>query len=344
VAALADRFTDQVKALLAFAGLSALTEGYVFTHEPYIGSIRHGNTDSLTLTLQSRTSYILLGVCDEDCKDVDLRLYDERDNLIDSDIRSDTVPVVSVIPRWTARFRVEVIMNQCRSSPCKYGVGVLSKLSISGQEPSTSVKSPEIKQAPSASVESPEIKTGDTYIIEYLHPDKPESNYILERKVVSVGEGKITVTSRNIKSKTGKARILQFTSEWNLISSRNIDEGGFDYSPPLKYFAFPLYPGKTWQQKSQETNIKTGTVREHTLSATVGEWEDVSVPAGTFRTIKISIQTELLDRATEQKSTGIDISWYAPTIRRSVKSVITSQNFQGQQERQLIQMIQYDVK
>ena len=95
---------------------------------------------------------------------------------------------------------------------------------------------------------------------------------------------------------------------------------------------------------SRETDIKTGAVREHTLSATVGDWEDVSGPAGTFRAIKITIQTELLDRSTEQKSTSTDISWYAPNIRRSVKSEITSQNSQGQQERQLIHMIQHDVK
>ena len=99
----------------------------------------------------------------------------------------------------------------------------------------------------------PNTKTGDTYIIEYLNPDNPKLSYSTERKVVSVGEGKITVASKNMNSKTAKARILQFTSEWNLLSSRNADGSGFDYLPPLKYFAFPLYPGKTWQQTSQET-------------------------------------------------------------------------------------------
>jgi hypothetical protein len=162
--------------------------------------------------------------------------------------------------------------------------------------------------------------------------------------VISVGKGKITVASKNIKSKTGSARTIQFTLERNLISSRNPGGSGLDYSPPLKYFEFPLYPGKTWRQTSMEKNIKTGAVREHTLLATVGDWEDVSVPAGTFRTIKITIQTELVDRTIGQRSTGTDISWYAPNIRRSVKTEVTSQNFQGNQEKQLIQMIQYDLK
>jgi hypothetical protein len=184
---------------------------------------------------------------------------------------------------------------------------------------------------------------GDTYLVEYLDPDNPQARYSTERKVVAVGAGQITVASKTVKSKTGKTRTLQFTAEGNLISSRNPDGSGFDFAPPLKYFAFPLYPGKTWQQTSQETNIKTGAIREHTLSATVGDWEEVTVPAGTFRALKITLHTELLDRATEQKSRGTDISWYVPALRRSVRSEITSHTFQGQQERQLIQLTQYNL-
>ena len=210
--------------------------------------------------------------------------------------------------------------------------------------PSASLGKAETRPMPAALVELPNTKIGDTYIMESLDLDNPQSRYSTERKVVAVGEKTITVTSKNVQSKTAKARLLQFTSEWNLLSSRNPDGSGFDYMPPLKYFAFPLYPGKTWQQTSQETHIKTGAMREFTLSATVGDWEEITVPAGTFRALKITLQTAILDRATAQKSTGTDISWYAPPMRRSVKSEMTSQNFQGQQERQLIHLLQYDVK
>ena len=113
--------------------------------------------------------------------------------------------------------------------------------------------------------------------------------------------------------------------------------------PPLKYFEFPLYPGKSWRQTSRETNVKTGATRDFTLSATVGEWENISVPAGTFRAIKITSQTEIVDRVSGQRSTGTDISWYAPDIRRSVRSVITSRNMQGDVEDQVIHVAQYQV-
>jgi clan AA aspartic protease (TIGR02281 family) len=213
----------------------------------------------------------------------------------------------------------------------------------SSSPPARAVRETGTTQIPVASVGIPNTQLGDTYIIEYQYPDNLKPSYSTERKVVSVGEGKLTVATRTVKSKTGKARTLQFTSEWNLLSSRNPDGSGFDYSPPLQYFAFPLYPGKTWQQRSRETNMQTGAVREHTLSATVGEWEDISVPAGTFRALKITLQTELLDPSTGATSTGTDISWYAPNMRRSVRSEMISRDFQGQQERQVIQLMKHDL-
>jgi hypothetical protein len=193
-------------------------------------------------------------------------------------------------------------------------------------------------------VERPAIRLGDTYVIESLYPDTPALNNTTARTVVAVDPGTITMTSTNMRSKTGKARTLQFTPEWNLRSSRNADGSGYDYTPQLPYFAFPLYPGKTWQQTSRETSVKTGAIREHTFTATVGDWEEVSVTAGTFHALKITTHTVLVDLTTGQQSTGTDISWYAPSVRRSVKSVITSQNFQGQQERQCIQLLQYDLQ
>jgi clan AA aspartic protease (TIGR02281 family) len=224
-----------------------------------------------------------------------------------------------------------------------------SRPSIPTAQPPSSPQSKAVRetgnlQMPVALVGMPNSKVGDAYILEYLNLDNPKSSYSIERKVIAIDEGTITVAAKNVKSKTGKVRTLQFTSEGNLLSSRNPDGSGFDYAPPLKYFAFPLSPGKTWQQRSRETNIQTGAVREHTVSATVGDWEEMSVPAGTFRALKITLQTELRDPSTGETSTGTDISWYAPDVHRSVRSEMLSRDFQGKQERQVIQLMQYDVK
>lgn len=84
-----------------------LVQGYYRTH---------------TVTLRANAEYTFVGACDRDCSDLDLQLFDENGNLIDEDLLSDDVPVVTVVPEWTGRFYVKVIMARCSVSPCGYTV------------------------------------------------------------------------------------------------------------------------------------------------------------------------------------------------------------------------------
>jgi hypothetical protein len=102
-------------------------KGYARTHEIKQGSLDDDESEYVTLELDAGRSYALLGVCDEDCSDLDMRLYDADGNEIDSDIETDDYPVVEVRPVRTARFRVKVSMAACSTSPCFYGVAVYGK-------------------------------------------------------------------------------------------------------------------------------------------------------------------------------------------------------------------------
>jgi hypothetical protein len=102
-------------------------KGYRMTHDVRHGSLGDDQTDSFSLELVEGRSYALLGVCDEDCTDLDLRVLDDDGNEIDADVETDDYPVVEVRPRRTAQFRVRVTMATCSTSPCFYGVGVFGK-------------------------------------------------------------------------------------------------------------------------------------------------------------------------------------------------------------------------
>ena len=206
-------------------------------------------------------------------------------------------------------------------------------------------KAIETKQpATSASIDKPVHYPGDTYIVESVFLDSPKWNNVTERRVISVEPDKLITTSQNLSSKTKTIRTIEYTSGWNLISTRNPNGSGVDFSPPLKYYEFPLYPGETWKQVTVATNVKTGAIREFSLSGLVGDWEDVSVPAGKFKGIKVTVKRELLNRTTGKRSSGTDNSWYVPELRRSVKSETTSRNSEGVEGRQLIQLKKYELK
>lgn len=126
--ALANRFTNQVRAQLVRAAYAlGLGGGYKLTHEPSVSTLRDNGYRYITLRLYRGVSYQIVGVCDEDCRDIDLLLYDGNGNLIDSDTSSGDVPSVSVRPRWTGSFRIRVNMHRCYASSCYYGVGVFGR-------------------------------------------------------------------------------------------------------------------------------------------------------------------------------------------------------------------------
>jgi hypothetical protein len=188
-------------------------------------------------------------------------------------------------------------------------------------------------------VGAPSIQVGDSYVYESRDPADPASALSTRRTVTST-KGKVTLSSLNLDNKRAKPRSLVFDRQWNLISTRSPDKSGKDYSPPLKYYDFPLFHGKTWVQTSTETDIKTGATRIHTISGTVGGWERVSVPAGTFRAIKVQLVTELFDPITGERTPGTDTSWYVPEVRRSVKSETGGKDGR----RGLIQLLHYELK
>lgn len=211
----------------------------------------------------------------------------------------------------------------------------------SSQSPSQNKPVAQLPKAdpdPNPQVENPIVNEGDIYIFESKDPEDTKSTTTTKRTVKSVG-ATIQLSNININNKNAKTRNLTYDRDWNLISTRNADKSGADYSPPLKYYDFPLKSGNSWNQSSIETDIKSGKKRTHTITGAVDGWENVSVPAGNFRAIKVSLQTEISDPNTGEIIHGTDVSWFVPEIGRSVKSITSSQDG----KKRIIQLIGYEL-
>jgi hypothetical protein len=126
--ALANHWIDTVRAQLVQAAIALNLDGdYELTHDPYGDTLSSRQNDSLLLNLDQGIDYAIVGVCDQDCRDIDLRLYDQNGNLIDSDTGYDDYPYIRVTPRWTGRFKLKVSMVSCSSNPCYYGIGTFGR-------------------------------------------------------------------------------------------------------------------------------------------------------------------------------------------------------------------------
>lgn len=193
----------------------------------------------------------------------------------------------------------------------------------------------------SREVQTPGVKVGDRWLLRSDDLNNPKWSNVTERTVVSALDAQLIVTSRNTRS--NYTRKLVFSPDWNLLQTREPDGRGFDYSPPLKYFDFPLFPGKTWGADIEEISVDQKTRRRHQLSATVDGWEEVTVPAGTFKALKITLKVRASEgSAVTREST--DVSWYAPKAKRSIKTEETSVNVTtGERTNRQISLMEFAV-
>lgn len=93
-------------------------EGFQVVGEPYVSNLAANVTQDIPVTLNVGYEYRVVAVCDNDCADVDLWMYDQNNNEVASDVAVDAQPIVQVAPRWTGPFTLRVGMIQCTVAPC----------------------------------------------------------------------------------------------------------------------------------------------------------------------------------------------------------------------------------
>ncbi len=121
------QYEGQIRNQLHAIQTVAESADYRRTHEYQIDRLQHDRVVAFNVTLREGWEYQIASVCDNDCTDLDLEIYDEHENLIDADHEVDDMPIVGVEPLWTGRFTIRVRMHACSSEPCYFGVGVFGK-------------------------------------------------------------------------------------------------------------------------------------------------------------------------------------------------------------------------
>jgi hypothetical protein len=95
-----------------------------------------------------------------------------------------------------------------------------------------------------------------------------------------------------------------------------------EFAPALPLYRFPLQAGKTWVETVQAVDPASGRKTAVRVFGKAIAWEEVTVPAGKFRAIKVrrSIAPEDGD-ATRSPTIVTLIDWYAPQVAGTVKRI-----------------------
>lgn len=117
-------YQQVVRNQLTSMGTVLLQRGYTAMGEPTTGSLRDDASSSHMVALVGGARYVIVGACDQDCTDVDLKVFGPDGTELDSDLETDDRPVLEFVAPATGQFRVEVLMPTCSTSPCFWGFQV----------------------------------------------------------------------------------------------------------------------------------------------------------------------------------------------------------------------------
>lgn len=81
------------------------SQGYTVVHIE-VDKLQKGQNYSTSRKLFKDNHYKIVGFGGVGISDLDIKLYDENDNLIDEDTSNDNVPEVDVSPRWSGKFYI----------------------------------------------------------------------------------------------------------------------------------------------------------------------------------------------------------------------------------------------
>lgn len=122
-----DRFERQVREQLSGAAQKLGKSGFSLTHHIHTGELKQNEDEDVTVELDRGRGYLIVGVCDNDCKDVDLRLFNAAGKEVDKDVERDDYPAVAADVTRTEKYTVRASMAACGASPCRYGFGVFAR-------------------------------------------------------------------------------------------------------------------------------------------------------------------------------------------------------------------------
>lgn len=123
----AEAYQQQVMARLQQVNQAFIGQGFQAIDQPATGTLAQGQNTTFPANLSTGIEYRIVGVCDNDCADLDLVLYDQNNNVVSQDQLTDATPIVSVAPQWTGPFTVQVVMHNCAQAPCYYALALYGR-------------------------------------------------------------------------------------------------------------------------------------------------------------------------------------------------------------------------
>lgn len=172
----------------------------------------------------------------------------------------------------------------------------------------------------------PEVKAGDRWTYRRMDYWTNQATGTYELQVKSVDAKSIAAIATEKDGKAGEGR---YTADWNAIVSA-LDQARI--TPDTGLLRFPLRAGATYPSKfhldpvRSDAGVSVGADYDYTVK--VLGWEEVVVPAGRYRALRIEAEGSMQRPPGRTGFTRLPVPsfartviWYVPEVRRWVKYV-----------------------
>ena len=166
-------------------------------------------------------------------------------------------------------------------------------------------------------VDKPRLAVGDRWTFKTIDLSKNEDTQSDEYRVTSMSGDNVELTRTTLASATannvGKSAVATASAaNWTFAK---VVEGQY------MAFAFPLGAGKTWEYEYKYTPGDGEPTATWSAKAKVEGWEEVRVPAGAFKALKVVHEGRWSRPYGGYSISGTSIItlWYAPEVKGIVK-------------------------
>ena len=166
--------------------------------------------------------------------------------------------------------------------------------------------------------------TGDSFVYRVSNGYNHELRGTVSYRVAKVAADRVEVAVTTDTPSAGVARTEVYTRDGNwlrhpLASHDQLRE--FEFPQALRVYAPPGDSGGAWSARVDAVDPATGKRSSVRVDGEVLGSERITVPAGTFDTIKVMRRVYVGDWDGFKRETHIvETDWYAPALGRAVKS------------------------
>jgi hypothetical protein len=162
----------------------------------------------------------------------------------------------------------------------------------------------------------PEVKLDDRWVYRNTNLRRKPPAIVYELRVSFVDSRAIHAV---IERQGGRRESdATWTRDWNAVNA--VDEGVFEVEKGI--FQFPLSIGQQYPAMWEVRRPRAGEFHvRHERKVTVMGWEEVEVPAGKFRALKLQADGYYRRIDTLAQDEARNTYWYVPQVKRWVKHV-----------------------